>query len=231
MTVGVSEDTTLCPTEETYTGFQKAYDFLNRKLFDGELPNCLITLQRRNRTYGYFSGDRFGRTDGVLTDEIALNPSHFHNRPAADVLSTLAHEMVHLWQHHHGTPGRGRYHNREWAARMKEIGLQASSTGQQGGDETGDRVSHYILPDGPFDRAARTLLTRGFSIHWTETPPTAAKAPSEDEDEGEGGETEGTKSGKRVKYTCPRCSLNAWAKHDARLVCGTDMTPMDPASS
>ena len=55
MTVGVSEDTTLCPTEETYAGFQKAYDFLNRKLFDGELPNCLITLQRRNRTYGYFS--------------------------------------------------------------------------------------------------------------------------------------------------------------------------------
>jgi hypothetical protein len=44
MTVGVSEDTTLCPTEETYTGFQKA----NRKLFDGELPNCLIRPNRFN---------------------------------------------------------------------------------------------------------------------------------------------------------------------------------------
>ena len=48
MTVTVSEDTTLCPTEETYTGFQKAYEFLNRKLFDGELPNCLITPNRFN---------------------------------------------------------------------------------------------------------------------------------------------------------------------------------------
>ena len=48
MTVAVSEDTTLCPTEETYTGFQKAYEFLNWKLFDGELPNCLITPNRFN---------------------------------------------------------------------------------------------------------------------------------------------------------------------------------------
>jgi hypothetical protein len=30
MTVTVSEETTLCPTKETYTGFQKAYEFLNR---------------------------------------------------------------------------------------------------------------------------------------------------------------------------------------------------------
>jgi len=232
MTATVSEDTAVSPTEETYTGFQKAYDFLNRKIFDGELPNCLITLQRRNRTYGYFSGDRFGRTDGVVTDEIALNPSHFHNRTVADVLSTLAHEMVHLWQHHHGTPGRGRYHNRQWAGRMKAIGLQPSSTGQEGGDETGDSVSHYILPDGPFDRAVRTLLTRGFSIQWTEKPPPAVKAPGEDEgaDGGEGGEAEGTKSGKRVKYTCPRCHLNAWAKHDVQLVCGTDMAAMESTS-
>jgi hypothetical protein len=36
------------PTEETYTGFQKAYEFLNQKLFDGELPNCLITPNRFN---------------------------------------------------------------------------------------------------------------------------------------------------------------------------------------
>ncbi len=48
MTVTVSEETTLCPTEETYTGFQRAYEFLNRKLFDGELPNCLITPNRFN---------------------------------------------------------------------------------------------------------------------------------------------------------------------------------------
>src|SRR5262249_48952647 len=147
----------------------------------GELPNCLITLQRRNRTYGYFSGDRFGRTDGLVTDEIALNPRHFFNRPVAEVLATLAHEMAHLWQHHHGKPGRNRYHNPEWADRMKAIGLQQTTTGEEGGDETGDRVHHYIVPDGPFDATVRKLLTRGFSISWIEKPPAAKESGQETE--------------------------------------------------
>ena len=62
------------PTRETYDPLQQAYETLNRSLFEGELPNCLITLQRSKKSYGYFCGDRFGRADGTLTDEIALNP-------------------------------------------------------------------------------------------------------------------------------------------------------------
>ena len=38
------------------------------------------------------------------------------------------------------------------------------------------------------------------------------------------------KSGKRVKYTCAQCGLNAWAKHDVKLMCGSDMAAMEPAS-
>ncbi len=71
-------DRTIEPTKETYDQFQEAYDVSEPGLFEGELPNCLITLQRRNRSYGYFSGDRFGRSDGLVTDEIALNPRYFH---------------------------------------------------------------------------------------------------------------------------------------------------------
>jgi hypothetical protein len=60
-------------------------------------------MQRKNKTYGYFAGDRFGTLDGEeITDEIALNPSHFRERTTEQSLSTLVHEMVHLWQHHRG---------------------------------------------------------------------------------------------------------------------------------
>lgn len=228
MTEPTTSDGTIKPTKETYDQFQQAYEYLNRIVFKNELPNCLITLQRRNRTYGYFSGARFGRTDGLVADEIALNPRHFHDRPVIEVLSTLAHEMVHLWQHHHGKPGRNRYHNRQWADRMKEIGLQPSTTGEEGGEETGDSVDHYVVSDGPFEAAVRKLLARGFSITWIEKPPVAQNAPDE-ESEGRDQEPTETKSGKRVKYTCPRCQLNAWAKHDVRLVCGGDMAEMEPA--
>ena len=214
------------PTKETYEQLQQAYERLNRDLFGGALPNCLITLQRRKGTYGYFSGDRFARTDGQPTDEIALNPAHFR-RPLPEILATLAHEMVHLRQHHFGKPGRGRYHNKEWAGWMKDIGLQPTTSGEAGGGETGDRIIHLIVEGGPFDLAAGKFLARGFAITWTEKPP-SDEPPGETGGE-DGGETE-SKSGKRVKYLCPQCDLKAWARHEARLLCGVHMLPMEPAT-
>ncbi|MEW8063271.1 MAG: SprT-like domain-containing protein [Candidatus Thiodiazotropha sp.] len=224
-------DVPIKPTKETYGRFQLAYDVLNKHLFSGKLPDCLITLQRRKRSYGYFCGNRFGREDGKVTDEIALNPSHFRERLLKEVLATLAHEMVHLWQHHHGKPGRGRYHNREFADKMKSIGLQPTDTGEEGGKETGDSVHHIVVPAGPFDNVANTLLARGFKITWIEQPRLTPNAA-----EGTAGENaspaQESKSGKRVKYVCPKekCETAAWAKHDAHLMCGDHVTGMEPSA-
>ena len=104
-----------------------------------------------NRSYGYFWGQRFATRDGVeIYDEIALNPRHFKNRTTEQTLSTLVHEMVHLWQHHFGKPSRSAYHNRQWAAMMKEVDLFPSTTGEPGGRQTGQTCSHYIIPSGTF---------------------------------------------------------------------------------
>jgi hypothetical protein len=208
------------PTEETYSQFQTAYNYFNRHLFGNRLPNCLITLQRRSRTYGYFAPKRFTRRkDARRSDEVALNPQHFREGTEA-ILSTLAHEMTHLQQHHFGSPGRGRYHNREWARMMRDIGLIPSDTGREGGKETGDSVSHYIEADGRFARVAETLLASGFEITWAEER--ASKSASAGGD-GSGEGLGGSKSGKRTKYTCPdpECTLKAWAKPGAALLCGT----------
>ena len=215
-----STNQTSKPTRETYDPLQLAYETLNRALFENALPNALITLQRRRHTYGYFVGDRFARADGVVTDEIALNPSHFRDRPVPEVLATLAHEMVHLWQHHFGKPGRGRYHNTEWAEKMKAIGLQPSSTGKDGGEETGDVMDHIIVTDGAFDRTVKKMVAKGFSLSWTEQPDKSADALREANGE--------SRSGQRVRYVCPHGDTKAWAKHDAKLVCGEHMEPMLP---
>jgi SprT-like family len=226
-------DLSIEPTKETYDRFQEAYAYFNRVLFETQLPNCLITLQRSKSSYGYFCGDRFGRNDGLVTDEIALNPRYFHERPVDQVLSTLAHEMVHLWQHHCGKPGRGRYHNRQWAERMKAIGLYPSSTGKEGGQETGDSMDHYIVPGGPFEVSAHELIMTGFTITWTDKPPEDTASPVEGAEgpDQEPKKPKTRKSGKRVKYTCSSCRLNAWAKDGVQLLCGGDMTPMEPAPS
>src|SRR5438045_1933581 len=71
---------TRAPTQETYESFHEAFRLYNIELFGGMLPDCLITLQRRKRTNGYFCLQRFVNKSGTLTDEIALNPMYFAER-------------------------------------------------------------------------------------------------------------------------------------------------------
>lgn len=218
----VPADANLKPTKETYDRLQQAFDHFNRVLFGGTLPNPLFTYQRRRNTVGYFSPAKFARADGTKADEIALNPTLCAAMPLPVLLSFMVHDMVHLWQHRNGAPGRGRYHNREWAEKMKAIGLHPTATGQEGGDETGEAVMHMIVPGGPVAQAADRLLGKGFAIEWREvlSPPDEAK--------GESGAAAPPvpKSGQRVRYCCPECDLKAWAKQEAQLICGTDQVPM-----
>lgn len=159
------------PTNQVHQALQFAYDFFNRSLFRGELPPCLISLQRKAKTQGYFSFRRFIAEDGRYTDEIALNPEFFGVLPVLDTLSTLVHEMCHLWQQHFGRPGRRGYHNKEWADKMEAIGLMPSDTHKPGGKRTGEHMGDYILEDGLFMQAARNLLKTEFSIHWYDVYP------------------------------------------------------------
>lgn len=213
------------PTEETYDRLQQAYEHFNVALFGGTLPNALITLQRRKRSFGFFSGAKFANAEGIKADEIALNPTLYADWPLPEMLAGLVHDMVHLWQHHFGTPGRGRYHNREWAGKMKSIGLQPVDSGRESGKETGEALFQLIVAGGPFAQAAEQLIGQGFAIDWREVlPPPAPNAMGEGGDE----PAKPDKAGKRVRYRCPHCDLKAWAKHDAQLMCGADMLPMAP---
>jgi predicted SprT family Zn-dependent metalloprotease len=191
------------PTAAQYGVLTEAYDWFNASLFDGRLPPCLITLRANRSEYGFFSGNRFGTKLGDdVIDEIALNAKHFQPSTTEDILSTLVHEMVHLEQHHFGTPSRGGYHNREWGALMKRVGLYPSSTEKPGGKETGQRVSHYIIEGGPFSVSSAELIATGFSIKYVDLQKHREKTPS------------------KVKYCCVSCDARAWAKPNTNLVCG-----------
>ncbi|MEO0681822.1 MAG: SprT-like domain-containing protein [Pseudomonadota bacterium] len=204
-------DLTLQPTRETYDALQQAYEHFNWALFDQRLPNCLITLQRRGRGFGFFAAGRLRRGDGARADEIALNPARFRGQGDLATLAVLAHEMVHLWQHHFGAPGRARYHNAEWALQMRRIGLQPSHDGTPDGRSTGDVMHHLIVANGPFEAAARDLIARGFEIVWQDGPTRPAA---------------GGRGGRRSKFVCPVCGLAAWSRPGARLLCAAHRVEM-----
>jgi predicted SprT family Zn-dependent metalloprotease len=201
---------TATPTRRTYTSLDAAYAHFNRALFGGQLPPCLITMQRHKGAYGYFSGNRFANAANPeeVTDEIALNPAHFAGRTTEKTLATLAHEMAHLWQHHFGAKqSRSGYHNKEWAAKMREIGLIPSHTGEPGGKDTGQKVTHYIAEGGRFATACAAFLAASGAILYHDRA-------------GDDDAARKKKAASKTKYTCPACHTNAWAKPDTHLVCG-----------
>jgi hypothetical protein len=217
------------PTQEAYDELQAAYDFFNRELFAGELPDCLITMQREKRTAGYFSPARFvNRHDASMTDEIAINPAYFAVQPLREVLQTLVHEMVHLWQSHFGTPSRACYHNGEWADKMEAVGLMPSCTGEPGGKRTGQKMADYTLPGGPFEVAASALVAGNAGISWLDRFPPMEAASAIPMIAAEGNSAavasvlqpkEGGRSN-RVKFRCPHCGAQAWGKPSLKILCG-----------
>jgi predicted SprT family Zn-dependent metalloprotease len=193
------------PTTAQYAAFEAIVAFFNATLFDGKLPPVMLTFNRRNRTRGYFVSERWARRDDAEhLGEIALNPDHLRERTAKETASTIVHEMVHLWQHAFGEPSRTGYHNGEWADQMESVGLMPSDTGAPGGKRVGQRVTHYIIEGGRFDRAFDELPAEWF-LPFTAVPL--------------GGSRSKGSARSKTSFVCPDCGAKAWGKPDLRISC------------
>lgn len=201
------------PTQQTYQTLNLAYEFFNKELFDGKLPSCLITMQRKAKSFGYFSPERFitRKKGDSYFHEIALNPGTFNGRKDEDIISTLVHEMTHLWQQEFGKPPRKNYHNREWSEKMETLGLIPSNTGEEGGAKTGQSMSHYIADGGKFHQLIQKFFETNEPLQYEDKPVLSLAA----------------KKKNKVKYTCHTCGLNSWAKPGANLMCGDDKEKME----
>ena len=208
------------PSRSEYGSLVIAYDYFNKRLFGGALPPVLITLNHRNqRNRGYYWHNRFGsRTpksaSAIRVPEISLNPGAMQDRSDTEILSTLVHEMVHSWQAAFGSPSRGNYHNRQWAARMEKVGLMPSDTGYPGGRRIGAPMTHYIIKGGEFEANCRELIESGWKLEWHAPTPTIGNA------------TLPRVNDSKTKFTCQQCGQNAWAKPTADLTCGHCGTTM-----
>lgn len=193
-------------TYQQYKTLDDAFSFFNYKLFEGQLPECMITLQRTTskRTLGYYFPKRFENRDAhEKVDEIALNPDRFAGRNDTEILSTLVHEMVHLWCEIHGSASRDGYHNRAWGEKMEDVGLMPSNTGKPGGKKTGQQMTHWVIEDGPFSVTCAQFVENG-SIAYGSFPILKPKKPNS-----------------KLKYVCSGgCKQNCWAKPGVSLLCG-----------
>jgi predicted SprT family Zn-dependent metalloprotease len=163
------------PSQEIYSAVEKAYTFFNQELFAGQLPDCLIVLQRQPKMMGYVSPKRWVNSNKRFVDELAINPEYFLGYPLIEIMQTLVHEQCHIWQAKFGSPGRRNYHNAEWANKMQDIGLMPSHTGLPGGKKTGEHMNDYAILGGKFQEAYTRLIEVGFHLPWLDRIPLVRK--------------------------------------------------------
>jgi hypothetical protein len=199
------------PSAEQYPVFDFAYKHFNETLFDGGLPDVMLTLRQRGaRCLGYYVPSAFEACGDQprLAAEIALNPMFFRG-PLKAVLAVLVHQMVHHRQHQEKNASRPTYHDRRWAELMKVVGLHPSHTGEPDGKETGQQMSQYIVAGGAFEVACDDLIETGFRIKWVEAIKDFPAEPKE----------VSARAPLKVTWICPKCNDAAMAKRTACFAC------------
>lgn len=222
LSVGNAQPPTLGIAQE----LQQAFDHFNRELFEGQLPQCVLTLTRLRKYAGLFAPKRWVNRSQKAKEndmhEIQVDAVVMSARGDKRALSTLVHEMVHLAVEHSGHGPKKAYHCKRWAAAMKELGLQpiAIVKGQQvSGKETGANCTHEIVKGGPFCQSADDLLKSGFVFSWGAiAEPEKVKSDKKK-----------SKAGAKVAHVCPECNNKAWGKSSMVLVCGADKVEMECA--
>jgi len=211
----VAKATQISTPMATYDVLSDAFAFFNKELFGGKLSNCLIILHRHRSYLGYFHASHMaGKDASAPVHEIALNPQHIRTRKPRETLSTLVHEMVHQRQQEHGKPPKNAYHNKQWAAFMKEVGLYPSDTAKKGGAETGKYVSHYIVEGGPFALAfAKFEKKQKLDLFGDLPAPDKKKVKSS-----------------KFKFECAgQCGQVCWGKEGLTMTCAECDEPMELA--
>ena len=207
----------MTPTQELYDALEVAYGLFNNELFENRLPTLIFTTQRQNSVMGYFAPDRWASVEGKNCHELAINPSYVGKMHLLSFLQTMVHEMVHCLQRCVGQPGRRGYHNKEWGAMMEAVGLTPSATGKPGGKKTGERMSDYPTPRGPFMKACETLvLETNFRLQWYEYRP---RGTIVSQDEIFHGTFDGIKpEAVRILKGCFEADTNSAKDHDESVI-------------
>lgn len=190
---------------QQYQILQEIYDYYNNCFFDNKLPEIVFTIDyRKSQTVlGYFHSEKLKQGDKRISI-ISLNPDRF-DRENIEIIATLVHEMVHVWQHYCSPKkARGGYHDKIWAGKMESIGLFPSNDGTETGKKTGRVMHHYIVRHGLFEQKTDAFIRMHNNIFlFSGIVQMKEKIAS---------------NRNKVKYTC-LCGNNIWGKPNLDIKC------------
>jgi hypothetical protein len=181
------------------------YDNLNRKYYDNELPEVVITIQSspKGKAYGWFAPDRWGiqADEEQVFHEINVSAEHL-SRPLANLCATVNHEMVHLYCRINDikdTSNGNVYHNKRFKEEAEKRDLIIEKAQTIGWSVT--------TPTEQFIEYVQSLNINEDNFKFFRKIPM-----------GKGKETKKTTK-KTTKYTCPCCEISVRGEEGLEIEC------------
>lgn len=183
----------------------RAFDLLNEKYYNGELPQVVIAVQAKGKTnaYGWFTPAKVWETETESKHEITIT-AEFLNRDYIEIMRTLHHEMIHLYCHVNDikdTSRGGTYHNKNFKAESEARGFyyEENSPDKKYGWSFSSLRPDTIeeIEEMDIDRTAFTLARKDFAA-----------------------EKKGKKKSNIVKWTCECGTIIRSSKPEINVICG-----------
>lgn len=184
---------------ETVAYLGKLYDFLNQKLFFGELVKPVITIQVdvRNKAYGWWSTQKVWKENKQDEGEHELNlVAQYLNRPIGEIAKTLIHEMCHQYASVHKLQDcsrSGKYHNKLFKSIAESHGLVVTKA-----DPIGYAITSLSTATAEL---LKEFIEDGTLIYHTSNVASVVKSSS------------------ARKYECPCCHASVRATKDVNIMC------------
>lgn len=199
---------------------EKIFRALNADWYGGELEEPIITIQSTPRAYGHVTVAKTWRRKDDWRHELNLGAETL-NRPIENVVATIMHEMVHLYNIAHKVQDTSRgekYHNKRFKEEAERRGLVIGHHPTYGWTitEPGEDLIDYIIGQG----WSEIYINRGEG--WTPTASGGSKAGN-----GRAGDGQETpKKSSTRKLVCPCCRQSVRATKTVYIICGDCMERM-----
>ena len=203
--------------ESTTVELYRAFHILNAAKFHNELPTPIITISPgKKEVYGHFtpwlSWVEVDREENQSDDsfyEINLNPATWNDRTPCEIIGTLLHEMVHLYNHVNDIKDcSNNRHNKKFKAAAESVGFIVEQSKKYGWGHTklSDSLKKYIEDNvDPVPEA--------FEFYRVD-PKEQAKEKK-------------PRKKLQFKYTCPLCGLEIKGKKGITVLCGCSDSIME----
>ena len=195
---------------------EKMYRQLNIDYFSGELEECVITIQSTPKAYGHVTCSKVWKVKDINRYELNISADTL-SRPIENVVSTMLHEMVHIYNLMHDIQDCSRgntYHNKKFKEKAESVDLIINYDNRIGWSITSpsEKLIDYIITQGWTEIA----MNRGGSIGIS-SPGTSTGTSSGSGTDGDGQKTK--KPSSTRKYMCPHCKMSVRATKIVRIIC------------